>query len=93
MSEIISSNIVFQTVSTLYAAVVLTSKQLLISCFTNPTTYIKNASLHNIRSVLPNILEQSDSFINNVLLLGDTSLDNSLNTIILNATIKYVTST
>ena len=46
----------------------------------------------HIKSVLPNILEQSDSFVNNVLLFGDTSLDGSSNTIILNATINYITS-
>ena len=28
--------------------------------------------LDNIKSVFPNILEQSDSFINNVFLFGDT---------------------
>ena len=44
--------------------------------------------LDNIRSVLPNLLEQSDSFIN-ALLFGDTSKDDSSNTIILNATINY----
>ena len=46
-----------------------------------------------IESALPNILEQSDSFINNVVVFGDTSLGNSSNTIILNATINYITST
>ena len=46
----------------------------------------------HIKSALPNILEQSDSFVNNVLLFGDTSLDGSSNTIILNATINYITS-
>ena len=49
--------------------------------------------LDNIKSVLPNILKQSNYFINNVLLFGDTSLDDSSNTIILNATINYITST
>ena len=46
-----------------------------------------------MKSVLPNIFEQSHSFINNVLLFGDTSLDDSTNTIILNATINYITPT
>ena len=49
--------------------------------------------LDNIKSVLPNILKQSDSLINNVLLFGDTSLDDSSNKIILNATINYITFT
>ena len=49
--------------------------------------------LKNMKSVLPNIFEQSHSFINNVLLFGDNSLDDSTNTIILNATINYITST
>ena len=49
--------------------------------------------LDNIKYVLTNISEQSDSFINNVLLFHDTSLDDSSNTIILNATINYITST
>ena len=49
--------------------------------------------LDNSKSVLPNILEKSESFINNVLLFGDTSLDDSSNTIILNAKINYITST
>ena len=48
--------------------------------------------LDNIKSVLLNILERSDSFINNVLLFGDTSLDDSSNTVILNVTINYITS-
>ena len=37
--------------------------------------------LDNIKSVLPNILEQSDSFINHVLLFGHTYLDDFSNTI------------
>ena len=49
--------------------------------------------LYNIKSVLGNILEQKDSFIINVLLLGDTCLNGSSNTIILNTTINYITST
>ena len=53
----------------------------------------RKTHLDNIKSVLPNILEQSDSFINNVLFFGDTSLDDSSTTIILNATINYITST
>ena len=46
-----------------------------------------------MKSILPNILEQSDSFINNVLLFGDTSLDDSSNKIIQNVVINHVTST
>ena len=49
--------------------------------------------LGNMKSILPNILEQSDSFINNVLLFGDTSLDDSSNKIIQNVVINHVTST
>ena len=37
--------------------------------------------LGNIKSVLPNILEESDSFINNVLLFDDTSFNDTSNTI------------
>ena len=39
--EIISSNIVLKTVSTLYAAVVSKLKQLLIICFIAPSPYVK----------------------------------------------------
>ena len=53
----------------------------------------RKTHLDNIKSVLPNILEQSDSFINNILLFGDTPLDDSSNTIILNPTINYISST
>ena len=49
--------------------------------------------LDNIKFVLSNILERSDSFINNVFLFDDISLDGSSNAIILNATIIYITST
>ena len=52
----------------------------------------RKALLGNIKSVLSNILKQSDSFINNVLLFGDTSLDDSSNTIMLNGTINCMTS-
>ena len=48
---------------------------------------------NNIKFALPNILEQSDSFINSVLFFGVTSLDDSPNTIMLNTTINYITST
>ena len=49
----------------------------------NPRPYIQyhsirietNAHLHNVKSVLPNVLEQNDSFINNFLLFDDTSQD------------------
>ena len=46
-----------------------------------------------MKSVHPNILEQSDSFIENVLLFVDTSFDDFSNTIILNTTINDITST
>ena len=49
--------------------------------------------LNNIKSVLPYILEKSDSIINNVLFFLDTSLDDSSNAILINSTIDYVTST
>ena len=39
--EIISSNIVLKTVSSLYATVVSKLKQLLIICFTAPSPYVK----------------------------------------------------
>ena len=54
--------------------------------------YERKTLLHNIKSVLPNILEQSYYFIN-VFLFGDTSLDDSSNKIIQNAAINYVIST
>ena len=44
----------------------------------------------NIKNALLNIFEQIDSFINNVLLFGGTSLDDSSNTRILNETIIYM---
>ena len=53
----------------------------------------RETRLENIKSVPPNILKQNYLFISNVLLFVDTSLDGSLNTIILNATINYIIST
>ena len=44
-------------------------------------------------SVLPNILEQDDSFISDALLFSDTCLYDYSNTIILKTTINYITST
>ena len=52
----------------------------------------RKTPLDNTKSALPNTLERSDSF-NNVLLFGDTSLDDSSNTITLNATVNYMIST
>ena len=75
-----------------YAVVVLKSKQLRIICFTVSTTYMKEKSFW-IKTVLSNIFEQSDSFINSFLLFGDISADDSSNAIILNTTMKYMTST
>ena len=64
-------------------------------CLLNCSSYLHETKilLNNIKSVLPNILEQSDSLINNVLLFGDTSLEDSSNTIILNGTINDTMST
>ena len=53
--------------------------------------YQRKSILGNINPVLLNILEQCESFIDNDLLFGDTFLDGSFNTIILSATIKYIT--
>ena len=50
------------------------------------------ALLNNIKSVFSNILEQSDSFIYNVLLFSGTSVNDSSNTIIVNARINYIAS-
>ena len=63
-------------------------------CLLNCSNYLHETKilLNNIKSVLPNILEQSDSFIN-VLLFGDTFLDDSSNTIISNGTINDTIST
>ena len=44
-------------------------------------------------SVLPNILEQDDSFISDALLVSDTCLYDYSNTIILKTTVNYITST
>ena len=41
LQDHISSNIVFKTVSVLYAAALLKLKQLLVICFAVPTTYMK----------------------------------------------------
>ena len=49
--------------------------------------------MENIKSSCRNILQQIGSFINNVLLFGDTFPNNSSNTFILNTTINYITST
>lgn len=55
-------------------------------------TWKKNL-LDKIKTVLSNIFEQSDSFINSFLLFGDISADDSSNAIILNTTMKYMAST
>lgn len=44
-------------------------------------------------SVLPNILEQDDSFISDALRVSDTCLYDYSNTIILKTTVNYITST
>ena len=72
----------FEEYFNLYATVVLKSKQILIICLAVPTTYMKEKLFWT----------QSDSFIDNVLLFGDTSLDDSSIKIIQNAAINYVTS-
>ena len=68
-----------------------TTAHFLLHC---PNYLLERKTLsENIKFVLPNISEQSDSFVNNVLLFGDACLDDSSNTIILNATINYIRST
>ena len=52
----------------------------------------RKSFLNNIKSVLHNILKQSDTIID-VFPFGDTSLDDTSTTIILNTTINYLTST
>ena len=70
---------------------VKTTAQFLLHC---PNYLHERKTLfNNIKSVLHYILEQIGSFVNNVLLFGDPSLDDSSNTIILNGTINYMTST
>ena len=61
----------------------------LLHCSNN--LYQRKSILGNINPVLLNIVEQCESFIDNDLLFGDTFLDGSFNTIILSATIKYIT--
>ena len=48
---------------------------------------------NNIKSIIPNILEQNGFFISNALLFGDTTLNDPSNTIILNMTVDYIMST
>ena len=47
----------------------------------------------DVKSGLSNIPEQNKSFISNVLLFGDNSVDDSANTIVLSMTINYIIST
>ena len=49
--------------------------------------------LDKIRNTNINILEQNDTIITNELFFGNISLDDTLNTLILNATIDYLIST
>ena len=49
--------------------------------------------LDDIKSVLLNIMEKTETFIHSFLLFGEASLDDSSSTIILHATINYITST
>ena len=72
---------------------VKTTLHYLLHCHKLSLLHKRKTLLDNIKFSLPNILEQSDSFINNILLFGDTSLGNSSNTIILIATVNYITST
>lgn len=66
-----------------------TAVHYLLHCSNN--LYQRKSILGNINPVLLNNLEQCESFIDNVLLFGDTFLDGALNTIILSTTIKYIT--
>ena len=45
--------------------------------------------LNDIKSVLPNILEENDYFTSDALLFNDISLDDSSNTITLNTTTNW----
>ena len=53
----------------------------------------RNALLNNIRQIVPNILNHSDSQITKILLFGDNSFKIEVNTNILNASINYLIST
>lgn len=53
----------------------------------------RNILLNNLRQIAPNILSHNDSQITQILLFGDTSLNNETNTSILNSTINYLLST
>ena len=53
-------------------------KKLFIICFI--VAHERKIFLGNFRSVLSNILEQNDSFISDVLIFGNTPLDDSSNT-------------
>ena len=90
----INSNTVFKILLTHFVRVALMFKQMHIFFFTAPCLLIKDApswaQLMNIDSSLTNT---NDSILTHILLFGQASLDISANTLILNATRKYIIST
>ena len=68
-----------------------TSTHYLLHC---PTyTNERMTLLNKIKSINCSILEFSDAVVRNILLVGDNTLSDSCNTIILNSTIDYIMST
>ena len=88
----INSNIVFQILWIHFVRVALMLKQIHIFFFTAPCLLIKDAPswaqlMNDIDSSLTNT---NDSILTHILLFGQASLDISANTLILNATRKYI---
>ena len=91
----INSNIVFKILWIHFVCVSLMLKQIHIFFFTAPCLLIKDAPswaqlMNDIDSSLTNT---NDSILTHILLFGQASLDISANTLILNATRKYIIST
>ena len=91
----INSNTVFKILWIHFVRVALMFRQIHIFFFTAPCLLIKGAPswvqlMNDIDSSLTNT---NDSILTHILLFGQASLDISANTLILNATRKYIIST
>ena len=91
----INSNILFKILWIHFVRVALMLKQIHIFFFTAPCLLIKDAPswaqlINDSDSFLTNT---NDSILTHILLFGKASLDISANTLMLNATMKYIIST
>ena len=91
----ISSNIVFKILWIHFVRVALMLKQIHIFFFAAPCLPVKDASswAQLMNDINSSLTYTNDSILTHTLLFGQASLDISANTLILNATRKYVVST